>query len=258
MTTPALARSETGPALIALYRREVRAEILRAWRTPAYVVPTLALPVAFYALFGILLSQPGSGVAARTLATFGVSAALGPALFGFGAGIAADRDSGILALKQVSPLPIGALLVARLATALVFALVVLVMLYALGAGAGGVELPRTAWAALALVHLSAVVPFCLLGLCVGLRAGASTAIAVTNLLFFGLAVLGGLWIPLFAFPDWLQNLAWWLPSRHLGELALLASHAQTGSGFGTHVVFVVGFSLACTAVACAGWRRGLR
>jgi len=258
MNAPASTGSAANPALTALYLREMRAEILRAWRTPAYIVPTLALPVGFYALFGIALAQPGSGAAARTLATFGVSAALGPALFGFGAGIAADRDAGILALKQVSPLPVGALLAARLVTALVFALVVLVMLYALAATAGGVELPRQAWAALALVHLTSVVPFCLLGLSVGLRAGASTAIAVTNLMFFGLAVLGGLWIPLFVFPDWLQKLAWWLPSRHLGELALVAARVQPGAGIGTQGAFVGGFALACIAAVCLGWRRGLR
>ena len=35
MNTSALSRSETRPALIALYRHEMRAEIRRAWRTPA-------------------------------------------------------------------------------------------------------------------------------------------------------------------------------------------------------------------------------
>lgn len=246
------------PALLPLYLREIRAEVVRAWRTPAYVVPTLLLPVAFYALFGVILAQPGSGMAARTLATFGVGAALGPSLFGFGAGIAADRDTGVLALKHCSPLPLGALLLARLATAMAYTLAVLLMMYALAATAGGVELDGAAWAQLLIVHLGAVMPFCLIGLCVGLRTSSSVAMAVTNLLFLGLAVLGGLWLPLFLFPPWMQHLAQALPSQHLAELALAAARVRAPVATGTHLAVVCGYCAACLAVIATGWRRGLR
>ncbi|CJG74913.1 multidrug ABC transporter permease [Streptococcus pneumoniae] len=41
---------------------------------------------------------------------------------------------------------------------------------------------------------------------------------VGNLLYFGLAVLGGLWMPVSLFPDWMQAIGKRLPSYQLMEL----------------------------------------
>ncbi len=245
-------------AAYGIYLRETRAALLRAWRTPAFAVPTLILPWAFYALFAIVLAPPGSGTAGYALATYGIFAALGPCLSGFGIGVAADRDLGILRLKQVSPLPPAAFLIARLGASLVFTAVVLVGLYALAAWGAGVELPRRAWLALAGVHLSAVAPFCLLGLCIGLRAPGSAAVALSNVLFLALSVLGGLWIPLFLFPAWMQRLAVALPTSHLAALALAAAgRGDDGHALG-HAAFVAAFALGCAVLARRFWSRGAR
>jgi ABC-2 type transport system permease protein len=237
------------------YLRECRAEILRGARTPAFAVPTLLMPLAFYSLFSIALATPGSGAAGYSLATYGVFAALGPSLFGFGAGLASDREAGILALKQASPLPAGVFLLARLVAALAFTAIVLVGLYAIAAWGAGVALPRGRWLALAAVHLASVVPFCLLGLCVGLRASGSAAMAVTNVLFFALAVLGGLWVPVFLFPDWLQQVSTLIPTAHLAALALGAAGRRVAGGPWEHALEVAAFTVVAAALA---WRSYVR
>lgn len=33
------------------------------------------------------------------------------------------------------------------------------------------------------------------------------------IIYFGLSILGGLWIPTTTFPTWLQNIAEWLPTH---------------------------------------------
>jgi ABC-2 type transport system permease protein len=174
---------------------------------------------------------------------------LGPALFGFGAGVAAERENGQLALKRVAPLPLPAYLGAKLLTCLGFSLVVLVVLYALAAWGGGVALPRSRWAGLLLVHLAGAVPTCLLGLTVGLRLGSSGAMGVTNLLFLALAVLGGLWIPIYVFPQWMQGLALATPTFHLAGLALLVSgRTTTGQPF-MHVLALAAFTVLFAVTA---------
>jgi len=240
---------------VAIYLREARAEIVRSFRMPEFALPTLALPVLFYALFGVVLARPGSGTAGYLLATYGVFAAIGPALFGFGAGIGYEREQGVLALKQVSPLPAGAYLGSKLAATLVFTAIVLVMLYALAAWAGGVALERGAWATLFAIHLGCVLPFGLLGLGVGLTLKGGGAVAVSNLLFFALAVLGGLWIPLFVFPQWLQTLAVAVPSFHFAELALMAVGRSDPAGAWLHIAAGCGFALVCGLYAGWAWRR---
>ncbi|WP_164963633.1 ABC transporter permease [Rubrivivax sp. JA1026] len=242
----------------ALLAAETHAEWLKAWRQPAFVVPTLALPLAFYALFAIVLMRPGSGNAAYLLATYGVFAALGPALFAFGAGVAQERESGQLALKQIAPLPVSLFLGAKLAVCLGFTALVVVGLYVLAAWGAGVVLPRVAWAALAAVHIGAALPTGLLGLLIGLRLSAQAAMAVTNLVFLALAVLGGLWMPLFLFPPWMQALALALPSHHLAEIALAASGRDIAGSLAVHGAAVAGFTLVFATGAAWAWRRAPR
>lgn len=243
------------PARTGLYLREARAELLRSFRMPEFALPTLLLPLAFYALFGIVLARPGSGTAGYLLATYGVFAAMGPALFGFGAGVGYEREQGVLALKQVSPLPAGAYLFAKLAATAVFATIVLFLLYALAAWAGGVALPRGAWLALFAVHLACVLPFGLLGLGVGLTLQGSGAVAVSNLLFLVLAVLGGLWVPTFVFPDVMKAVATLLPSWHLAEIALAIVGRADRADLPLHALAIGAFTLACGLYAIWAWRR---
>jgi ABC-2 type transport system permease protein len=238
---------------LGIYLREIRAEILRSLRTPAFLVPTLAMPLGFYTLFALVLAPRGSDTGVYILATYGVLAALGPSLFGFGAGIASDRDAGILGLKRISPLPPGAFLIARLASAALFTLLVLIGLDALAAFGAGVRLPAHAWLTLLFVHLLSVLPFCLLGLCIGLRTGASAAMAWTNILFIGLAVLGGLWMPLSMFPPALQQFALALPTYHLSALALQTVGLGLGGDTWVHGLCVVGFIVLFGGMAWRAW-----
>jgi ABC-2 type transport system permease protein len=241
-----------------LLLHETHAEWRKAWRQPAFAIPTLVFPLAFYALFGIVLARPGGGNAAYLMATYGVFASLGPALFAFGAGIATEREVGQLALKQVAPLPVPLYLGAKLLTCMGFTALVVLALYALAAWGGGVVLPRASWVGLALVHLLAAVPMGLLGLVIGLSFGSSAAVGVTNLAFLGLAVLGGLWIPVFLFPGWMQAFSQAMPTYHLAELALAVSGRDiAGSALG-HAAATLGFTLALAAAVAWTWRRAYR
>lgn len=246
------------PAALPMYLREIRAELTRMRRMPEFAIPTLALPVMFYSLFGVALARPGSGSAGYLLATYGVFAALGPSLFGFGAGVAQERENGVLALKQISPLPSSAYLAAKLANAFTFTTLVLLMLYAIAGFAGGVALPRTTWLTLFAIHLGSVVPFGLLGLGIGLSLRAGGAMAVTNLLFLLLAVFGGLWMPVSMFPAWMQQMSVFLPSSHLAALALEAAGRPAPGSLATHVLAVLGFVAVFGAVAVRGWRRATK
>ena len=105
------------------YLLETRCEFMRMLRTPSFSIPTLAFPVLFYLLFGVLLAGSRGGAQAGTylFASYGVFGVMAPGLFGFGVGIAMDRERGFLKLKQAMPAPPGATLMARMLMAIVFA-----------------------------------------------------------------------------------------------------------------------------------------
>jgi ABC-2 type transport system permease protein len=235
----------------AVYARESWAEIIKSARMPQFIIPTIAMPPAFYALFALAMGQGSAEVATRTLATFGVFAVMGPALFGFGANIAAERESGQLELKRLSPMPAGAQIAARVATTTVFSMIAFMLVYALGI-AGGVSLGALQWAMLVTVHTLAIIPFALIGLGVGYRLGQKGAIAVANIVFLAMAVMGGLWMPIAVLPQAMQTIAWALPSYHLGEIALMAAGQRDAANLWLHAGPLVLITLAAALFAWTG------
>lgn len=238
-----------------IWRREALSELRRTLRLPQFLLPSVLTPAAFYGLFAIAIAKhPTPAMAAATLAGYGVFAATGPALFGFGAGVASEREQGLIELKRVSPMPAGAYVFAKLVAAIATTALALLLIDAL-ALAAGVRLPLAAWAALTALHLASAVPFALIGFGVGMRMGAKGAVAVANALFLGGSVLGGLWIPSALLPGWMRLLGEITPSYHLGQLArglLGAPMLGTAAGHGTAVLAM---TLAGVAWAWSGWRR---
>jgi ABC-2 type transport system permease protein len=237
-----------------VHAREARAEILRALRLPQFVVPTIALPAAFYALFALGLGSGNADAATRLLATFGVFAMMGPALFGFGANVAAERESGLVELKRLSPMPASAHIVSKLAATVALGALSLVLVYGL-AVLGGVRLEPAQWAMLAGVHLASVVPFGLIGLGFGYRLGQKGAIAMANIVFLGLAVGGGLWMPITMLPEVMQGAAWAMPSFHLGELAPMVAGRSDTAALGLHAAALALLTAAAALFAWTGHAR---
>ena len=211
------------------YLLEARYELLRQLREPAFVLPTLLFPTAFYLLFGVMLSRSAAN-AEYMLAGYGVFGIMGAALFGFGAGIASEREQGLLRLKRALPAPPGAWLLAKMAAAMAFAAVISILLATLAATLGGVALAPWQWLVLLAINVLGVLPFCAIGLYIGSLVGANAAVAVVNILFLPMAFLSGLWMPLAVLPDIFTRLAPVWPAYHLGQAAMkVVGHDAGGS-----------------------------
>ncbi|MCK9489348.1 MAG: ABC transporter permease [Xanthomonadales bacterium] len=237
------------------YLLEAKYELLRQVRQPAFVLPTLLFPTAFYLLFGVMLSR-SAAAAEYMLAGYGVFGIMGAALFGFGAGIANDRERGLLRLKRALPAPAGSWLLAKMAAAMVFAAVISLLLAVLAYTLGGVALAPGQWLALFAVNVIGIVPFCALGLYIGSLVGGNAAVAVVNLLFLPMAFLSGLWMPLSILPDIFSRLAPVWPAYHLGQIAMKVVGHDAGGSVWLHlavltVVTVVFFVLARRRLAAA-------
>lgn len=246
----------TDPALPAgIWRRECAAELKRSWRLPQFLVPTVLTPAAFYGLFTLAIAQNRSPAAAvATLAGYGVFAAIGPALFGFGAGVAMEREQGLIELKRVSPLPTGAYVAAKLTAAVAATGAALALIYLLAIVAGATLSPDQ-WLLLVALHLASTVPFALIGFGLGMRMGGKGAVAAANALFLGSAVLGGLWIPSAMLPGWMRAVGEAAPSYHLGQLALGIVGMPVIGSVWTHGAILVGMTALAAIWAWTGWRR---
>ena len=247
------------PSALRIYLAEARNELRRLARTPSFAAPSLAFPLVFYVLFGIVL--PGSeGRATPLLVSYCVFGVMGPALFGFGVGLALERQQGWLELKRVSPMPTGAYFFAKIATSAVFASAVIASLSVTGVVFGGVELGALAWLRLVGTLLLGTLPFCALGLLIGAVVRGQAAVAVVNLVYLPMSVLSGLWMPLEIFPPIVQRFAVLWPAWHLSQLASSAIGLENDGRFLAHVGVLVAMtavflSLAATRLRTLGGGR---
>jgi ABC-2 type transport system permease protein len=237
----AIAIDPTTPSL-RCYWLEARCEFLRVLRAPSFAVPTLVFAPMFYLLFGVLLNGGHGKATSYLLATYGVFGVMAPGLFGFGVAMAMDRERGFLALKRALPTPPGALLLAKMAMAMMFAALVSIILASLAVTLGHVALSPLQLAALFATNVLGVLPFCAIGLYIGTTISAQGAPAVINLLYLPMAFLAGLWMPLSMLPAFFARLAPAWPAYHLSQIALSVVGLDDGGSVAVHAAVLLGIS----------------
>jgi ABC-2 type transport system permease protein len=229
------------PQQLHLLLTEAKYDLLTLWRTPGFVAPSLIFPVMFYLLFGVFLTKGGqSDYLLVTYCCFGV---MGPALFNFGVNVASEKSQGWLTMKQIAPAPVSAYLFGKMVSSLLFALVIVVLLFVVAALFGQVRLYTSQWLGLAGLVLLGTIPFCLFGLWLGLTISAKAAPAVVNLIYLPMAFLGGLWLPIQLLPVSLQHFAQLLPSFHFGQLALGIINRALPQPWWQHLLALLLFTL---------------
>jgi ABC-2 type transport system permease protein len=146
-----------------------------------------------------------------------VFAAMGPAMFGIGCGLAVERESGVLKLRRALPAPAGAYLVAKVATAILLAGLAAASLVVTALIVGKISLGAGQLLVMVFVVLAGVLPFGALGLFIGAHTSGSAAPAFVNLVFLPMLWLSGLFFPL---PQFLERLVMIWPAFHLNQVAL--------------------------------------
>lgn len=214
----------SGPPFVAYLRMEVR----RTLRNRRYLVFTIGLPVLIYLLYTAVLPQAGGagtldGLAwpAYFLVSMAAYGAIGAAM-SQAAPIAAERRGGWARQLRVTPLPGPAYVAAKVVSAVVLTVPALVLVSVAGVAVNHVDLPAASWVALVATLAIAAVPFAALGLLLGYLLDVESAQGGMVLVFFSLAILGGLFAPLDAFPLGLATIGRVLPSSHLASLGRAA------------------------------------
>ncbi len=227
----------SSPRIWRIYVLEAKYEFLTLLRTPSFVLPSLLFPALFYTLFGVLLgsARGASGMAPYLLATYGVFGVMGAALFGLGVTTAIDRERGFLVLKRALPMPPGALLLARMIMAMLFASLISVILAILASTLAGVALAAWQWVSLFVINVLGALPFAALGLWLGTVLNGRAAPVVINIVYLPLSFLSGLWMPLTMMPGFIARIAPLWPSWHLGQIALKVVDHDSGGSLAMHV-----------------------
>ena len=247
--------STLSPSLWNIYRMEAKMETLRTFRSPGFVIPALLFPAMFYVFFGLLFNVGGTNAPTYLLASYGTFGVIGPALFSFGVGVAIERGQGWFDVKEASPLTAAGYIFARVFVTQVFALIIILSLFTLGAVFGEVRLMTSQWLAMAAVLMLGSGVFCAIGLAMGLYLKSDSAPGVVNLIYLPMSFLSGLWVPIGFFPDSMQLAANLLPPYHLSQLALKVVGLDAGGNVWYHIAVLLAFAGVFFALAMKAYNK---
>jgi ABC-2 type transport system permease protein len=250
---PATLSSQSSFATWPVYATEARLECIRMLRMPSFSLPALLFPAVFYSLFGVLMGSGKPHVSAYMQATYCIFGVMGPGLFGFGVSVALERDRGWLTWRRAVPALAGAYFVSKMVMALIFAFIIFLELALLAISLGGVQLELAQWLQLMAVSLLSSLPFCALGLVIGILVSGQAAPAIVNFIYLPMAFLSGLWLPVSVLPKFLGQIAPVWPSYHASQIALKVIGADLGGSLLVHIAYLIGFTLLMVWLAVRSW-----
>lgn len=242
-----------------VYWKETKYEFLKLLRTPRFALMTLSMPLLFYILYAVVIYKSqhlsGTAIPSYMLATFGSFGVMGACLFGIGMNLANERGLGWLEVKRASPLPPQTYFLSKLTVGLLFGVVEVVALFALGFGLAGVRLEASDGLRMFAILAAGSIPFGALGIALGYFAKPDSAPVFVNLIYLPMAFFSGLWMPLELLPKALQHAAVYLPPYHLSRLALGVLRADQDHAYWGHWQALACFTAIFLGLAMVGYRR---
>ncbi|GAA3214591.1 ABC transporter permease [Actinocorallia longicatena] len=237
-----------------------RLEILRTFRDRRFLFFSVGFPVMLYLLWTNVFGDDGSsdkttGLTVDTymMVAFGAYGAIGAALSTTGPRLATELQDGWLRQLQVTPLRSWQVISARIVTALTVALPSMLLVALTAVITKGVSLSAAQWAGTVVALTLGVLPFAALGTLIGATVKGDSAQPAMLMVYFPLAIIGGLWVPVSNLPSFLQDIAPYTPANRMAELGwdIVGGNGVSGAG----VLVLVVWTAALGALATFGYRR---
>ena len=209
--------SATGLTLV-----HTKYQLIETARVPIAIIGGLLFP-ALSLLFFVVPQRAVAEdpvFATQAVISLSVFAILSNSLFSFGLSISEAREKPWDPYLRTLPAPAISRVLAQVLSTGVLALASILPVIVLGALLTAAE--AEPWRVLAGIVALAIssLPFMFIGICIGYAMPSKAAIAVVQIVMFGLAFAGGLFLPPFIFADWLDTLSRFLPSRHAREFVI--------------------------------------
>jgi ABC-2 type transport system permease protein len=247
--------------LLPMIGKQTWAEFIKLFRVPAFSTTSVVLPVMFFIFIGWSQAKqpiyPGAAVTygpyfLASMAMYGVANVM---VLGFGISLANERGQKQDLLMQSTPLPALVFFVAKALSALAIALIALLVLELFAGLVAGVQLSTSQWLALTWRSMLCSIPFIGLGFALGYLASPNSAPAVTNLIYLPTAFASGLFFPLHFLPQFLQNLAPYLPLYRGAQLVWDVIGAPTAGTIEDDWIYMAGYTVGFFLLALWAYRR---
>ncbi|WP_406338078.1 ABC transporter permease [Streptomyces sp. NBC_00649] len=237
----------------------IKLEITRALRNKKFLFFSVVYPSVLFLLIAgssdssTMVDGTSLNLAAFMMVSMASFGALTAVLMGNSERIAKERESGWVRQLRLTTLPGRGYVLAKTAGAAVVSLPSIVVVFVVAAVTKGVRLDAWQWLALVVAIWAGSLCFAALGVAIGYLATGDAVRPITMIVYFGLSILGGLWFPSTGFPQWLSDIASWLPTH---AYAALGQAIELGNApHGKDVTLIVAYFLVFAGGAAWLYRK---
>ncbi|MGW1558387.1 ABC transporter permease [Streptomyces sp. NPDC002144] len=207
----------------------IKLELTRALRNRRFLFFSVIYPSVIFLLVSNqtgTVDGTGLSVAKYVMVSMASFGALTAVLMGNSERIAKEREGGWVRQLRLTSLPGRGYVLAKTASAAVVSLPSIVMVFLVAAAVKDVRLETWQWFALTGAIWAGSLVFAALGVAIGYLASGDAVRPIAMIVYFGLSILGGLWMPSSTFPTWLQDIAKWLPTHAYAALGRAIEQSQ--------------------------------
>ncbi|WP_302067635.1 ABC transporter permease [uncultured Streptococcus sp.] len=229
----------------------LKVESIKTKRTWITFVLSIGMPVFFFLFFSgmelspdlkeqkVLVMSSMLTMTAFSMSSFG--------FFSFPAMLVEDKTSYWLTYIEHSSVSIWQYYLSKVIRVLVCFLLSILATFLFGAIFRGVTMPLSRWLGSATLLLLSSLLFLAFGLLISQMKSQQLMTIVGDIAFLGLAIIGGSWMPIETFPEWMQKLAKVTPIYHVNILVTdFAKNAQLNW---QSLIIVLGYAIIIAALA---------
>ena len=229
--------------------------LLETLRVPIAVIGALVFPALSFLFFVVPQRAVAEDpvLATQAIIQLCVFAVLANGLFGYGISISQARETPWDPYLRSLPVPASARIIGQVLSTGTIGFVAVIPVIVIGVIAtSATATPQGVVLGLVALALTSL-PFAFIGISIGYGMPSKAAIAVVQVVMFGLAFAGGLFLPPALFPDWLDAISRTLPSRQAREIVIWA--VQGGDVPVFELVGIIAWTLALGILALVLYRR---
>jgi ABC-2 type transport system permease protein len=259
MTTAESQKPENGGATTTTGRKAAPwgyffyCELLKILRNPPAVLFGIGFPTMFFLIFGNTFPL----AATSTLAGLAAYGAFVVSFQTFSMSLATERALGWNKLLRSTPMTPALYLGTKFLVIIITGVLSLLLLFVVAALNGNVHLSLTTWAALLGMMVVGMIPLSLTGIFLGFVGSANLTNVLATLLGLLLSFGSGLFVPLSIMPAAVQNVAPYLPTYQLGQLAWITvgSSYQDSRPLWLHLFVLVGYAVVFAVLSVWAYTR---
>lgn len=206
--------------MIATY---FKTELKIIFRKKLYLVMSIFLPVVFYLLFTSILDMSEEAKVKfykEYMYSMTVFSLMNFCLLSFPLDMIEERSHGWYKRLMMTPLLSFQYYLVKIIKTMCQFLMAIIIIFSVAHFYKDVHMTVFQWIFSVLALWIGASLFLTLGLIIAQLNDIQKESSFANLLNIALAILGGLWFPVYTFPDWLQSISKRMPTYYLKQLAL--------------------------------------